>query len=88
MLGFTTVRGAPCKCASGWEVLPCRCFSCQEESDSLLLCASCQQAKYCSKECQKKHWKKQHKMECEEASIELPRIISQEEDVGDEGESA
>lgn len=34
------------------------------KSSMLLLCSGCQRVFYCSKECQKAHWKAQHKNEC------------------------
>lgn len=33
--------------------------------DGLLLCSACKVAAYCSKPCQKSHWKKKHKRHCE-----------------------
>ncbi|KAJ3333990.1 hypothetical protein HDU76_013637 [Blyttiomyces sp. JEL0837] len=50
------------------------CTNCGiEESDEvkLLACASCRSPLYCSKDCQKKHWKQSHKAEC--ATIKTKR---------------
>jgi MYND finger len=34
------------------------------QSQGLMKCGKCQQIKYCSKECQREHWKKAHKKQC------------------------
>jgi hypothetical protein len=41
------------------------CRGCQKylEADQRLVCSRCEQARYCSRQCQKAHWK-QHKKEC------------------------
>jgi hypothetical protein len=35
-----------------------------EEGKELMICALCEQVKYCSRECQTEHWKKKHKKKC------------------------
>ena len=45
------------------------CANCKQMETDLLrfkLCGQCKRRKYCSLECQKKHWKKQHKIECQQ----------------------
>ena len=34
-------------------------------------CSRCQAAKYCSKECQTKHWKAEHKLHCTDIKVVL-----------------
>lgn len=52
------------------EVLASKCYWCAstksaERSDGkLLTCGGCRTSKYCSKDCQKKHWTTVHKLEC------------------------
>eukprot|EP00927_Polykrikos_kofoidii_P039616 TRINITY_DN33972_c0_g1_i1.p1 TRINITY_DN33972_c0_g1~~TRINITY_DN33972_c0_g1_i1.p1 ORF type:complete len:651 (+),score=116.35 TRINITY_DN33972_c0_g1_i1:115-2067(+) len=41
-----------------------RCASCFQEYDKLQACTGCGLEKYCSKGCQKRQWKLQHKVEC------------------------
>jgi hypothetical protein len=45
------------------EVVAC-CEMCA--GDGAKLCARCGVARYCSKECQREHWKQSHKSECKE----------------------
>ena len=42
------------------------CASCHasEDETKLMKCARCQMKWYCSRECQKAHWKKGHKLYC------------------------
>ena len=40
------------------------CWCCFLEKEKLNFCSICKTAVYCSKECQKKDWKPQHKHEC------------------------
>lgn len=53
-----------------------RCHGCNKIFDKLNQCNRCKKAFYCSKECQKKHWRK-HKAECrfvdDEYSIQLSK---------------
>lgn len=45
------------------------CAQCSKKSQTeLLQCSGCKFARYCNKECQKKHWKNGHKKECKEIS--------------------
>ncbi|KXZ50374.1 hypothetical protein GPECTOR_16g547 [Gonium pectorale] len=39
------------------------CFACSVPSTKMQKCSRCQQARYCSKECQRQHWR-DHKAEC------------------------
>ncbi|XP_059161827.1 uncharacterized protein LOC131944942 [Physella acuta] len=39
------------------------CFYCQKESTNLLTCSQCKKAKYCNRDCQKRHFKA-HKIIC------------------------
>lgn len=43
------------------------CANCGLKGDDLKRCADCGQVRYCSRECQKKHWKI-HKMDCKKSS--------------------
>ena len=41
------------------------CANCNSKSNTeLSRCAGCKKTYYCSKECQKEHWKKEHKIQC------------------------
>jgi hypothetical protein len=40
------------------------CWNCKAVRDKLPLCTRCKVARYCSKDCQKTHWKAGHKDEC------------------------
>lgn len=35
-----------------------------EKGEKLKVCSKCKKAAYCSKECQKFHWKRAHKTDC------------------------
>lgn len=53
----------------GVEPLLCRsCASCgvNEEDARLMKCAGCEMKWYCSKKCQKEHWKLGHKIYCKQ----------------------
>lgn len=41
-----------------------RCDSCQQLSEKLQRCAGCAVATYCSKDCQRQHWRAGHKNSC------------------------
>ena len=41
-----------------------KCDSCYKFCNDITFCNNCMIAKYCSKECQVKHWKEGHKKEC------------------------
>ena len=40
----------------------CKCSNCQSKTFSV--CGGCRMVPYCSKECQKEHWKSNHKARC------------------------
>ena len=50
------------------------CYNCEKEGETKQ-CASCQRAFYCSKTCQKKHWKK-HKQNCFPPDAPIHRLFS------------
>mmetsp|Transcript_28284 Transcript_28284/g.47553 ORF Transcript_28284/g.47553 Transcript_28284/m.47553 type:complete len:372 (+) Transcript_28284:551-1666(+) len=41
-----------------------KCFQCGKSDVQTLVCARCKSSHYCSKECQKLHWKAVHKKQC------------------------
>ena len=41
-----------------------RCYGCHEIFDKLSECSRCRKAAYCTKECQRTHWRSVHKHEC------------------------
>lgn len=41
-----------------------KCDKCQGEFHSLLSCSGCKTVRYCGQECQKAHWKAQHRHDC------------------------
>ena len=47
----------------------CSCGACGKEPSAtgkrLQVCAGCRSVSYCSKQCQREHWKNGHKAECE-----------------------
>ena len=53
-----------------------RCLTCQIKSKSMRTCAGCNTARYCSKVCQKAHWK-HHKAVCEKAKEAKARASEQ-----------
>lgn len=56
-----------------------RCDWCEEEKTSVKFCTGCCRAKYCSVECQKKHWQGVHKFLCEISTISVaanPNMLS------------
>ncbi len=49
------------------NVKPCiKCFAAENIPGSFKQCSKCKLAKYCSKSCQKEHWKNSHKLICTE----------------------
>jgi MYND finger/Sel1 repeat len=51
-----------------------QCFVCEKKGDDatvLMRCAKCKVPKYCSSECQVKHWKNGHKAECAKTAAEF-----------------
>ncbi|CAE6465397.1 unnamed protein product [Rhizoctonia solani] len=51
------------------NVVMYRCSLCGNPSASLKRCAKCKSARYCDEDCQKKHWKKGHKLTCKPPTI-------------------
>lgn len=47
----------------------CGCKTAKGGSGALLLCSKCKKKRYCSRECQKEHWKK-HKLICNAPSAD------------------
>ena len=43
-----------------------RCHSDDCDNNATMACSRCQKARYCSRACQKTHWKKAHKSQCQE----------------------
>lgn len=54
----------------------CRCDGCRKLSEKLQKCAGCELATYCSKDCQRQHWRAGHKSGCR--SFSKPRLTEQE----------
>ena len=46
-----------------------KCGAC--EAPATLVCGGCGDISYCSKECQKSHWKSGHKSSCKAYKIEI-----------------
>ncbi|CAE8638823.1 unnamed protein product [Polarella glacialis] len=44
--------------------MPRGCASCAAQQDDLRICAGCKAVRYCSQECQRHHWREQHRAEC------------------------
>ena len=60
------------------------CSGCGVATDKLQACAACRKAVYCSRDCQKQHWKNTHKIECRKNQKDdyvelLLRTVMQEE---------
>ncbi|KAG8726521.1 hypothetical protein FRC11_015029 [Ceratobasidium sp. 423] len=51
------------------DVIMYRCSLCGNPSASLRRCAKCKVARYCDENCQKKHWKKGHKLTCKPPTV-------------------
>ena len=47
-----------------------KCSGCEGVFDSLLVCSGCRTVQYCSKECQRMHWRAQHKKDCDRLKAE------------------
>ena len=43
------------------------CLKCLKTIEGILTCSRCRTAKYCSKQCQEKHWKV-HKLQCTDSN--------------------
>jgi len=55
-----------------------KCACCLQTDVHLLACATCSLVQYCSKECQKKHWKSEHKQRCKKGDRELHHYVPDE----------
>jgi len=70
-LVMTLAKKIPCSCLDDEKEKAKRspktdsCGQCGERKESILLCEGCQQARYCSKKCQKILWRATHKYTCE-----------------------
>jgi hypothetical protein len=53
------------------------CIQCGKTPSEVKKCGRCRKTRYCSRKCQKKHWKI-HKIECQKREIVLPDIVSTE----------
>ena len=51
-------------CLNGEVAVVRRCDSCRALSEKLQRCAGCEVATYCSKDCQRQHWRAGHKNSC------------------------
>ena len=64
---LTSIFHSVLPCSAPTVIMTNSCIACRAvESPDILLhnCAACESALYCSKACQKKDWKKQHKQIC------------------------
>jgi len=59
-----------------------KCANCKRIDCSMLTCARCSLVAYCSKECQKHHWKNGHKGSCKKKTGEV-RLVSDEQTAGE-----
>jgi hypothetical protein len=41
-----------------------KCANCRRTISVMLSCAQCGEASYCDRDCQREHWKREHKKEC------------------------
>ncbi|KAI1254475.1 hypothetical protein MGN70_003879 [Eutypa lata] len=69
----STTSTVTAKCSSS------RCW--KKPSSSLLFCARCKKARYCNKECQKKHWE-EHKPFCQPVATEDPEAQALAREIG------
>ena len=58
--------------------LKAKCACCLQTDVRLQACATCSMVQYCSKECQKKHWKSEHKQRCKKGDRELYHYVPDE----------
>lgn len=42
------------------------CSFCEEESPDLLKCSRCKEVYYCSRDCQRGHWREGHREDCKD----------------------
>ncbi|KAG9098373.1 hypothetical protein FS749_003956 [Ceratobasidium sp. UAMH 11750] len=50
-----------------WDEPTNKCWQCGQSARGVMGCQTCKRARYCSRECQKKHWKATHKYVCKPA---------------------
>eukprot|EP00002_Diphylleia_rotans_P009789 TRINITY_DN2013_c0_g1_i1.p1 TRINITY_DN2013_c0_g1~~TRINITY_DN2013_c0_g1_i1.p1 ORF type:complete len:547 (+),score=83.74 TRINITY_DN2013_c0_g1_i1:19-1659(+) len=65
--GHSIISAEPFCCVLQKAQLSTRCHSCFKEPQSdapLLRCSRCKLCRYCSKQCQQKHWTLEHREEC------------------------
>lgn len=60
----------------GIKCLVMKCDFCNKSECKLRLCAQCFDVSYCSKECQKQHWKDEHKAACKARRSGDVRVVS------------
>ncbi|GMF55961.1 unnamed protein product [Phytophthora fragariaefolia] len=56
------------------------CAGCGYPGETLLACSACKSVKYCSKNCQRMHWKRIHRLMCQKARL-LSHCFTMTEDV-------
>jgi hypothetical protein len=67
----------------GLVVIACGGCGVERNADvKFFTCSQCLEAKYCSKECQKKHWKRGHKLDCVKR-IEHPSLLNPNQSIDD-----
>jgi hypothetical protein len=60
----------PCHCMA----IPPACQGCNSNSKELSVCGRCKEAKYCSRDCQKREWK-QHRQSCKRIVQTKERLV-------------
>lgn len=50
------------------------CGACLKKKSAALRCARCKRIFYCNKKCQKRHWRRAHKMQCHEPGSPKPPL--------------
>ncbi|XP_052782032.1 cortactin-binding protein 2-like [Mya arenaria] len=52
------------------------CLQCGKHGENMKRCSQCQQALYCDRNCQIKHWHTQHKQQCEGFVLARPHVMN------------